>query len=174
MEKRNKILIIIIAVLVVAIGITCTFIYQNYRMSQMDSYMKESNVLADENVKLNNDTQKLIDQDKDDEALVKLDEAIKTCNQSIDSVQKGYEFADGPYKDLLAIAMKRDKVFLELLQSWKSRILLFKEGKYYDVNELKSQEQDRLNDMNRYNDEYESIKSKNPGMQEHIDKFWQP
>lgn len=169
---ENKFLIIIVAILIIVVGVGGYYAYGSYQTTQMDKYMKQANGYADTSDNLTDEANSLADQNRYDEALTKLDEAIWNYNQSVALTQKAYQNANGPYKDLLSVGMKKQKVYLEMLYSWESRLQYIINGDYVSAAELKKTEENRLNDLNKYDDDYESIKAQNPGMQEHIDNNW--
>lgn len=169
---ENKHLAIIVAVLLIAVGISGYYAYGIYQTNEMDKYMTQAFVYADKSASQYYEAEVLANQTKYNETIDKIDSSIWNANQVYNLSQKAYQNAKGPYKDFLVVYMKRQKVWIELLDSWKSRIQYFQSGNLVKGAELKKQEENRLNDYNQYDDELSSIIAQNPGMEDYRNKNW--
>ncbi len=113
MEKRNKYLIIIVVILIVSIGITGFFAYQSYKMSQMDKLMLEYNTVnVPQYDTIYNETSKLANSSSPnyDKIISNTNEMSQINNQSLSTTEQAYEYANGPYKDLIAILIKEERL----------------------------------------------------------------
>lgn len=169
---ENKYLAIIIVVLIIAVAIVGNYAYGSYQMTEMDKYMQKSITLDDKGDDLANEANTLVNDSKYDESIDKIDDAVLNYEKAYNLTKKAYENANEAYKDLLAPYMKKQKVSIDLMYSWKSRIKDIQNGNLAGATESKGQENLRYEDLQKYDDDYESIKAQNPGMQEHIDKYW--
>lgn len=169
---ENKYLAIIIVVLIIAVAIVGNYAYGSYQMTEMDKYMKKSIILDDKGDNLANEANTLVNSSKYDESIDKIDDALVNYEKAYNSTKKAYQNSNGAYKELLVLYMKKQKVNMEMMNSWQTRIENIQNGDLAGATELKGQENLRYNDLKKYDDDYESIKAQNPGMQEHIDKYW--
>ena len=175
MEKRNKYLIIIIIILVITIGITGFFAYQSYRMSQMDKFMLQSNTITDTQfqdkyVELNNSFKNKQNQITDKE-ISEMDDLIQIGNQSLSLHEQAYQYADGPYKDLIAIAIKKDRLELTWVELWKQEAQLVKNGDP-NIADIEKSMGNTLNEINNAQNDYVTFKSTHLDVKEHTIKYW--
>lgn len=175
MERRKIYLIIIIAILVVLISVAGYFVNQNYRLQQMDKLMLDYDVnltpKLNEKIDEANNMANLTSPDfyKIGSAV---DEAILIQKQMISSVEKAYQYADGEYKELLTLLLVRDRLALDILNTWRSRIDYYKNGNTEQADQLLKKEQDLDTELTKANNEYVNYKSMNPAVKEHTIKFW--
>lgn len=169
---ENKFLAIIAIILGLVLIIGANYAYGEYKMSEMDKYMKQANEYIYKADNLSDEANSLVKQNDYDGTIAKIDDALWNYNQALNLTQKAYQSADGSYKEFLALSMKAQNVNIDMYSSWKTRVQYIQDNELYKASELKNQEDDRLNDFNRYVDELESIKAQNPEIQEHIDNNW--
>jgi hypothetical protein len=171
-NMENKYLAIIIVLLIIAVGIVGSYAESSYKMNEMDKYMQKSIILDDKGDNLANEANTLVNDSKYDESMNKIDDAILNYDKAYNLTKKAYENANGAYKELLVAYMKKQKVNIDMMYSWQTRIKDIQNGNLAGATETKGQENLRYVDSQKYDDDYESIKAQNPGMQEHIDKYW--
>ena len=176
MEKRNKYLVIIIVILVVAIGIAGFFAYQSYRMSQMDKLMLQSNTITatqfqDKYSELNNTINSNGQNQIPDKEINEMNDLIQIQNQSISIDEQAYQYADGPYKDLIAIAIKKDRLKLTWLDLWKQEAELVKNGDP-NIGDIEKSMTNALNEFNNAQNDYVTFKSTHLDVKEHTIKYW--
>lgn len=174
-KNKKYLLIGIVVILIAIIGVASYFLYQNYRMQEMDKLMLESNTVFTPqlNAKIT-EANNIANSTSPDYNKVGtlLDEAILLQTKIISNVEKAYQYADGPYKELLALSLTRDRLDLNILNSWKSRIEYIKQGNSAQALQLLSQEQDLATESTKAHNEYVNFKSTHPDVKEHTVKYW--
>jgi len=169
--KTNK-LKILVAILAVAVIIADLYVYGQYKMAQMDNYMHQARQLLEESDKCSQEANNYVSADNIDGAKIKVDEAIELTKKAIELQERGYQYADGPYKEIIELLIEENQLYLKTLESWKERLECIKEGDYASALELKAQEEDIYAEINKIDARKETIKSKHPDVKEHIEKYW--
>jgi len=169
--NKLKILVVILAVVVVVTGY---YTYGQYRMSQMDKYCQLANKIAYEESRLEKEANEYAEKDDIDNTAIKVDEAIEKQKEIISLGEKAYQYADGPYKEIIELLIEENQLYLKALESWRSRLELIKEGDYASAGELKAQEEEIFVEISKIDARKETIKSKHPEVKEHIEKYWGP
>ncbi len=174
MEKRNKILIVIIAVLVVAIGLTGTFAYQNYRTSEMDKKMVEYQVLATELDEKYAETNQIANSSAPDYDKIysNIDYMINRSETGRSKMENAYQYADGPYKDVIAYYLKKLDLTITNLGLWKQRVQYIQEGNYFLSSQTIKQEEDIISESNKVSSDISTFLSTHPDIREHMKKQW--
>ncbi len=175
-RKTKYLLIGLIIVLIVGISIAGYFLYQKYRMDQVDALMLESNTvlqpqLSAKLIEANNLANSSSSPDYDKVGTL-VDEAIGTQKKIISSSEQAYQYADGPYKELIALGLKKERLNLDAITSWRSRIEYLKQGQTAQALQLLQQEQNLATEITKANNEYLNFKSTHPDVKEHTIKFW--
>ena len=169
---ENKKLLVIVVILAVATGILGYYVYGQYRMSQMDKYCQQANKVANELNRTVNEADSYAQNGNIEEAMIKVDEAIEKQKEVISLGEKAYQYADGPYKEIIRLLIEKNQLILQILESWKARLEYIKEGDYASALELKAQEEDIYAEISKIEARKETIKSEHPEVKEHIEKTW--
>ena len=182
-EKQNKniikriignkiVLIAIVAVIIVIVGIGGSYAYGNYKMSQMDKYMKQSDMYADQADAEWNQTFNLLNQNDGAAALTECQQAAWDTNQSIQLLENASNYADGPYKDLLNNAYTKREAWLSAENAQITAIQNLQFLNVAGADQALQIRDTKLAEATDYQKQENSIIAQNPGMQDHIDKNW--
>lgn len=171
---ENKFLIVLVAILIVLVGIGGYYAYGSYRTTQMDSYMLQSNVLIDQLSAKCDETNSIanttpIDYDKLNKGI---DDQIGLQKRIIAVESTAYQYADGPYKDLISIAIQKDNTYLDYLGLWKQRVAYIQQNNYYQASQTIQQEDSTLSEMNKLDNQYKTFKDTHLDIKEHCIKYW--
>ncbi len=174
LEKRNKYLVIIILVLVILVGLSTYFVYQNYMMYQMDKYMIQTNVLAPQISAGTDEANNILNSSTPDynAGINVITETISLENQTILDDEQAYQYANGPYKDLINLSITKDRLNLNLLTSWRNRIYDIQQGNIAPVSKLLGEEKTLTTDWIIANDNYQNFLSTHLDVKEHTIKYW--
>lgn len=172
MEK--KVLIIIVGILIVLVGIGGYYAYGTYRTTQMDAYMLQSKVLANQFNSKYDETNKIANTTPTDyDTLNKDIDDLIDLNKRIIAVEStGYQYADGPYKDLISIIIQRDNSDLADLKLWKQRVGYIQQNNYYQASETTKQEDSTISEINKLDNDYKTFKDTHLDVKEHCIKYW--
>ncbi|MBC7088783.1 MAG: hypothetical protein H5T39_00060 [Methanobacteriales archaeon] len=170
--EKKTLLKIAVIILVVAVAVAGYITYKNYRMAQMDKYVIQANQLVDEFNRTREEANTYAEEGDIDKAIIKVDKAIKELKEMISLAEKAYQYADGPYKEVIGLLIERDQLILQGLESWRSRLEYIKEGDYASAWELKDQEKDIITEIEKIEARKEAIKSKHPDVKQHIESKW--
>jgi len=169
---ENKKLLVIVVILVIATGILGYYVYGQYRMSQMDKYAQEAEKVVEERDRIIDEANSYAERDDIEEISVRVDEAIEKQKEVISFQEKAYQYADGPYKEIIKLLIEENQLYLQALELWKERLECIKKGDYASALELKAQEEDIYAEINKIDARKETIKSEHPEVKEHIEKTW--
>ena len=173
-EKKKKLLRAVLGILIVAI-VTLGYVdYKAYKMSQMDKYMIQANKVADKEDQLIDEANAYADEDNIDMTAAKVDAAIEKEKEVISLGEKAYQYADGPYKEVIGLLLERDQLLLQGWELWRNRLECIKEGDYASAWGLYDQEKDISTEIDKIEARKEAIKSKNPEVKEHIERVGVP
>jgi hypothetical protein len=174
LEKRNKYLIIVVIILIIAIGIAGFFAYQSYRMSQVDKLMVEAKNITNQIGVVSNETDDITNKTpiNYDKIYANIDEMTDLVKQRKAVDEKAYQYADGPYKELITIYLKQSELQINYLGLWKSRVQYLQQNNLYQVNEINKQEDNNLNELTKAINDAKTFKSTHPDVKEHMQKYW--
>lgn len=99
-------------------------------------------------------------------------ETISLENQTILDDKQAYQYADGPYKDLINLSITKDRLNLNLLTSWRNRIYDIHQGNIAPVSQLLGEEQTLTTDWIIANDNYQNFLSTHLDVKEQAIKYW--
>lgn len=174
--KTKYLLVGLIIVLVVGVSIAGYFLYQKNRMDQMDALALESNkvLIPQLNAKVTeaNDLANSSTSPDYNKVGSLIDEAIDIQKKVISNEEQAYQYADGPYKELISLGLKKDRLRLDFIVSWRSRIEYLKQGQSAQALQLLQQEQNLATEITKADNEYLNFKSTHPEVKEHTIKFW--
>jgi|GEM_PF-823709 len=170
--EKKTLLKIAVIILVVAVAVAGYITYKNYRMSQMDKYMIQAAKICDEGNRTVAEAFLYYERGDMDEAIIKFDEAIKEGEEVISLQGKAYQYADGPYKEIIKLLIEENQLVLEGLELWRSIAMCVKEGDYDGAWDLKHQSDDIIAEINKIEARKEAIKSRHPDVKEHIESKW--
>ncbi len=170
-SNKSKIIIAIIIVVVAVVGIGGYFAYQNNRMAQTDENMLLASQLDAQALQQIKDLTTTPSTDYASQ-MTKCDSVFNMKKQVKVYHRQAYQTADGPYKDLIDVEIRMDDLILDLVDTYK-RFLISAQSNdlgsmttnLNKINYLKT-ESDKLAN------EYKSIRSSNPDLDEHVKNNW--
>jgi hypothetical protein len=74
-----------------------------------------------------------------DKIYANIDEMTDLVKQRKAVDEKAYQYADGPYKELITIYLKQSELQINYLGLWKSRVQYLQQNNLYQVNETNLQ-----------------------------------
>ncbi len=172
--SNKKVIIPILLILLVAIGVSGYFLYQNDRMQQMDKYMSDYNYQASQFKSKYDETLQIADSSpiNYDAALISFTESVDIQKTKMENLEKAYQYSDGAYKDLIAIKIKAERLRLDamgyseqLLESAKSNDLTSVQAFSSKVNSL-------TDEMNKVESDYSTFLSTHPDVKQHVNQYW--
>jgi hypothetical protein len=174
LERRNKYIILLVVILIVALGIGGVFAYQSYKISQTDKLMLQHHDLAVKANTLSNETNNIfnvtpIDYDK---FFTNIDELINNEKEIKAVDESAYQSADGPYKELIALQLKEDTLFLDAFNLWKTKNVYLQKNELYQANQIIKQEENNNNERTKNNNEVSTFLSTHPDVKEYANKHW--
>jgi hypothetical protein len=174
LDKRNKYLILIIVILVIAVSVTGYFVYMNYTTSQMDEYMAQATYLSSQSGVDQDDANNILNASSQDynKALSLINDSINLQNQTLSDDGQAYQYANGPYKDLINMSLTRDRYDYNLLTSWRDRIIIIQQNSTGSVTQLLGEEQTIETNSIEANDDYLNFLLIHPDVKEHVIKYW--
>ena len=174
LERKNNILIIIIVILAVLIIVSGTFVYQNYKTQQMDVNMLNFHVVMlgvgseyDQTNKIANTTPINYDQ-----LYNNIDDMINKSNQAKSYGETAYQYADGPYKDAIAINLNLTNYYITGLELWKQRIQFIQQNNLAETANIKKQEDIVIGEMTKITNDFSTFEATNPNVKQHMQKYW--
>ncbi len=173
-SNKSKILIAIIIAAVVAVGIGGYYAYQNHRMSQMDDNMLQASQLNSEANKQLEQLSSISSSNPTDytSQMQILSSTINIEKQILNYHQEAYQYADGPYKDLISLAINADNLKLDSLDSTNRILISAQSNDINSVNTYKSKLNGTINQLNGLQNDYNSLKSNDPNLEEHVKNNW--
>lgn len=109
-------------------------------MSQMDKYMQQAIKIYKEVNRILNEAASYVRNDKIEETKIKTDEAIEKQKEIISLADKAYQYADGPYKEIIELFIQENHLRSQYLESLKEAAEYMKEGDYASVRKLEARE----------------------------------
>lgn len=175
MENRRKYLLIILTVvLVVVVGIIGFYAYQNYKMTEMDKYIAHSNVLYKQLNSSFYEIDSMANKTPVDynNILNKIDETSNIQKQIISDFEQANIYADGPYKDLIAIGLKKNNLLLNYISYYRSYIEAAKRNDSNAMVQALKNMENTMIEIQKADNEYKTFKSTHLDIKEHGIKYW--
>ncbi len=171
-EKKKLLAIIII--LAAATGIIGYYAYGQYRMSQMDKYMAQASQLAPEYNATAKEMVAYAAAGDYDMAIEKADKLGSLMDKILSLQGRAYEYADGPYKEVIGLLIEYNQLARENIELWKEELLCLKAGDYMGAQILEAEMDELTVEKGKIEARKEAIKSRHPEVKEHIENTWKP
>ncbi len=143
-------------------------------MNEMDKNMVEFQVLATELDNKFVETNQIANSSSPDYDKIysNIDYMINRTGTAKSKMETAYQYADGPYKDILTYYLKKEDLITTNLKLWKQRVQYIEQGNLYQTSQIIKQEDDIMSEINKVSSDISTFLSTNPDVKAHMKKEW--